>query len=97
VWRHSKNNLLEAIPGNYDPVGGRSILPVTKVLLGLRMMAYGAAATAWMDYFQMSETTGRLCLSHLCSVISSDEALKGKYLKQMTQADAKWVSQMHEE
>ena len=67
-----------------DVTGRFAIAPVAKILMALKQIAYGCCPAAFMDYFQMSETTGRLCLIKFSRLVSSHEALRSVYLRQMT-------------
>ena len=78
-----------------DATKRRSICPKVKVLMGLKLLAYGVSPSAFVDYFQMGISTGRECLKHLCFVISTDEELQEKYFRQMNRSDAMRVSDLH--
>ena len=75
--------------------GERGICPDAKVLIGLKQLAYGVSPAAFLDYFQMGETTGRDCLKKLCLAISSSPELRGKYLRTMTREDAVRICELH--
>ena len=47
----------------YDAIGNPSISPVVKFLTAQKRLAYGVAFSAFQDYFQMGESTARLCVS----------------------------------
>jgi hypothetical protein len=51
-----------------DAVGRCCICPKVRVLMGLKMLAYGVSASAFVDYFQMSIITGQLCFKKYVSV-----------------------------
>ena len=40
-----------------DVTGQFAIAPVAKILMAFKQIAYGCCPAAFMDYFQMSETT----------------------------------------
>jgi Plant transposon protein len=84
-FRHSRNKV----------TGEPGIYPECKVLIALKQLAYGTSSTAFMDYYQMSDTTARKSLKLFCEIISKSE-LKDVYRRRMTKADARRVSQLHE-
>jgi hypothetical protein len=79
-----------------DISGRYCIAPVTKVLMALKLVAYGCSSSAFLDYFQMSQTTARLCLLKFCCIVSSDNDLQSVYARQMTRSDARRLSALHE-
>ena len=56
------------------------ICPEAKVMMALKQLAYGTSPSAFLDYFQMGETTGRTC---------------SLYLRKMTKDDTINVSNLH--
>lgn len=84
-FRRSKNKV----------TGEPGIYPEVKVLMAMKQLAYGVSPSAFMDYFQMSDTYGRMCLKELCKVVANSE-LRDIYLRQMTRSDARKVSNIHE-
>jgi hypothetical protein len=78
-------------------MGEKSIYPEVKVLMALKVLAFGVSPSAFMDYFQMSDTTGRRCLKIFCRIIGHHPQLRQKYLREMSKADAMTVSTMHKE
>ena len=64
---------------------------------GLKLVGYGCTPSAFMDYFQMGETTARQCLLRLCTILSSHPDFTSIYLRTMSRSDAKKVSQLHKE
>jgi hypothetical protein len=72
-----------------DIIGRYGIAPVAKVLMALKLVAYGCSSSAFLDYFQMSQTTARLCLLKFCRIASSDNDLQSVYVRQMTGSDAR--------
>jgi hypothetical protein len=81
--------------GVQDITGQFAIAPAVEILMALSQIAYGCCPTAFVDYFQMSETTGRLCLIKFSRLVPSHEALRSVYLRQMTQSDACRVTAIH--
>ena len=80
-----------------DALGKAAICPKVKILMALKLLAYGCSPSAFHDYFQMGLSTGRLCLKLFCRVICRDEELCSVYLRTFTRADAMRVSALHEE
>jgi hypothetical protein len=78
-----------------DCTGKVCICPKVKLLMALKILAYGVAPTAFQDYFQMGITTAHVCLKKFCKIISNDDHLKGIYRRRMSRADAKRLSNMH--
>jgi Plant transposon protein len=80
----------------YNKVTGEpGIHPEAKVLIALKQLAFGTSGIAFLDYFQMSDTSARKCLKDLARIIATSE-LREKYLRSPTKADARKLSQMHE-
>ena len=83
-----------------DVSGGRNgIAPVAKVLMALKLVAsYGCSPSAFLDYFQMRQSTAQQCLLKFCCIVSSDNDLQSVYARQMTRsADARRLSALHEQ
>jgi hypothetical protein len=47
-----------------------TIGPMVKILLALKMLDYGCSPTAFQDYFQMGEGTGRKCLTNMAKIVA---------------------------
>jgi Plant transposon protein len=75
--------------------GDPNIYPEAKVLMALKLLGYGVSPSAFMDYFQMSEKTGRYCLRIFCRVVAHHPSLRQNYLRAMSKSDAMVVSNMH--
>jgi hypothetical protein len=80
-----------------DAIGKPSICPKVKLLMALKLLAYGVSPSAFVDYFQMGEETGRRCLYFLTEYIASDEELQQRYLRRMNRSDARRLSELHQE
>ena len=80
-----------------DVSGRFNIGPLVKILMALKLVAYGCSASAFQDYFQMSITTARLCLLKFCRIVSTDPSLQSVFSRAMTRSDARRVSAIHEE
>jgi hypothetical protein len=60
------------------------------------MLCYGISASAFVDYFQMGETTSRRCLSKLTPGMVDCDALANVYLRKPTKSDARNIVKLHE-
>jgi hypothetical protein len=69
--------------------GKRTICPDVKILLALKDIAYGTTPHAFLDYFQMGETTARQCLIRFVAAVSNCGDLQQRFFRQMTRSDAK--------
>jgi hypothetical protein len=58
----TKRNLLNSEIG---------ICPEAKLLIALKQCAFGVSPSAFLDYFQMGETTARTSLKKICKIITS--------------------------
>lgn len=105
VSRAIATRLLE-VAGNADPffrestdaLGRTPIAPTAKILIALKMLAYGTSGSAFVDYFQMGKTTAQLCYMSLVRVVSNpDGELSSVYLRNMTRSDARKASALHNE
>ena len=79
----------------FDARKRRSISIDAKILMALKYISYGAAINAFRDYFQMSESTSRLCVSHFVRGVLSCDDIRNKYFRKMSAADAKRIEKMH--
>ena len=79
-----------------DVSGRYGIAPVAKVLMAVKLVAYGCSPSAFVDYFQMSHSTARQCLLKFCRIVSSDYDLQSVYARQMSRSDARRLSVLHE-
>jgi len=106
IYRISRSvfDQLRTVAGHADPFfrdlyhnksGKRTICPTAKLLYGLKLLAYGVSSSAFCDYFQMGETTGRLCLKKLVAVVSGSETLRIQFFRKMTRGDARKASELH--
>jgi len=80
-----------------NPVDGKAIHPEVKLLMGLKQLAFGVSPVAFIDYFQMGETSGRFCMKPLVKAVAGDKELRAKCLRSPSRADAKAISNLHEE
>jgi hypothetical protein len=80
-----------------DACGELSIHPYVKFLAAQKIICYGVSPSAFQDYFQMGESTARLCVHHLCRGIVECPEIANVYLRNPSRADAKRVADMHKE
>jgi len=80
-----------------NPIDNKAMHPEVKILMGLKQLAFGVSSVAFMDHFQMGETSGRSCMKRLVKALARDPDLRAKRLRRPTKADAKAISNMHEE
>ena len=81
----------------YDACRNPSIAPVVKFLAGMKRLCYGVSFSAFQDYFQMGESTARLCVSRLTRGIVQCPEIRDVFLRPWSRADARRVCSMHEE
>jgi hypothetical protein len=73
---------------SFDARRRQSISIDAKILMALKYISYGAAINAFRDYFQMGESTSRLCVSHFVRGVLSCNDIRNKYFRPMSSADA---------
>jgi hypothetical protein len=54
-----------------DACGELSHSPIVKFVAAQKMLCYSVSVSAFLDYFQIGESTGNLCLSKLCMDIAN--------------------------
>jgi hypothetical protein len=74
-----------------NAVGKASIASHVKVLMGIKLMAYGVSPSAFQDYFQMGESTAMSCMKQLAFILANDPGVKAEFLCPMSKHDAKSV------
>ena len=80
-----------------DATGKPGIRPEVKVLGVLKCIAFGCSGVAFRDYHQMARNTTSKCLKDFFEAITMDEELQQTYLRAPTRADARRISDLHEE
>lgn len=78
-----------------DCCGRMSIDPLVKFLAAQKMICYGISYSAFKDYFQMGESTARLCLTKLTRGIVNCSSISDLYLRAPTKSDAKKIVALH--
>ncbi len=63
-----------------DCCGRESIDPIVKFLSAQKLICYGVSFSAFKDYFQIGESTARLCLRKLTRGIVMCSAISDQYL-----------------
>jgi hypothetical protein len=79
----------------YDATKKRMICPKVKLLMGLQLLASGVSPASYQHYYQMGESTGLMCMKKLARILSTADELTSIFLRSMSRADAKSVSQIH--
>jgi len=79
-----------------DACGKTAICPKVKILVALKLVAYGVSPSAFQDYFQMGLSTAHECLKRFSFVMARDEDNLLLFQRQMTRADAKKASDVHQ-
>ena len=65
---------------DYDVTGHPTICIDAELLIALKHLGYGCATNAWIDYFQIGESTGCLCVDIFCKTIVQSTTLCEPYL-----------------
>jgi len=78
-----------------DALGRPGICPKVKILMALKILAYGCSPSAFQDYFQMGVSTACLCLLKMCRALASNTDLHVIYMRDMWRSDAARVSAAH--
>lgn len=81
----------------YDARGQPSISHIVKLVAAQKLICYGVSFTAFQDYFQMGESTARMCMSELCRGIVQSPAIADVYLRRPTKPDAKRIVELHKD
>ena len=81
----------------YDCTKRRSIMPVVKLLAALKLLCYGISFSGFQDYFQMGESTARLCVRKFSRALVLNNNINSLYLRKMNKSDARRVEEMHHE
>jgi hypothetical protein len=63
----------------YNATKRQAICPKVKLLMALKCLAFGVSPVAFIDYFQMGESTGVLCLKSFFHLLCTDEVLLDMY------------------
>jgi Plant transposon protein len=84
-FRENYHNLTGAI--QFDPKA--------KLLITLKMLAFGVSSVAFLDFFQMGERTAMDSMKKFCHLVRKSPELNARFLRKMTCADAKRVSDLH--
>lgn len=103
ISKHVYNRVKEEIRGDpffsiaeRDATGQKTICIDAKLLIALKHLAYGCATNSWTDYFQMGESTARLCVERFCFCVSTNSNLRSIFLRPYNKEDATRVSALHE-
>ena len=80
-----------------DAVGRPSISPIVKLLAAQQIICYGVSFSAFQAYYQMGESTARLCVSKLTRGIVECPAITDIYLRSPSKIDAKRIVKLHKD
>ena len=72
-----------------------SISPHVKFLAAQKMICYGVSFSTFKDYFQMGESTARLCMRKLGRGIVECSSISEVYLHTPTKSDAFKIEALH--
>jgi len=64
-------------------------------MMALKVNAYGVAANAFHNYFQMGESMARKCCECFNEALSNCNELTNIYLRKMTKHDVQRIVQLH--
>ena len=78
-----------------DCCGRMTIDPIVKFLAAQKMICFGVSFLAFKDYFQMGESTARLCLEKFTRGIVKCTAISELYLRAPTKSDARRIVSLH--
>ena len=98
VYNSIRNHLCESVPfflDGYDATKRQKICTDAKILIALKCLAYGSSVNSFRDYFQLGESTARLCVEKFTHGIVDDEQFRQLYFRSMTPSDARRVEAMH--
>ena len=76
--------------------GKPTICPYVKFLTSMKMICYGVSGNAFVDYFQMGESTTRRCVSYLTKGLIHCHELMDKYLRRPSKSEARKIVALHE-
>jgi len=76
--------------------GKPSIYPYVKFLCAQTMLCHSVSASAFINYFQMGETTSRRCLSKLTTGMVQCNALANIHLRKPTKSDARNIVELQQ-
>jgi len=78
-----------------DALHRQSICPYVKVLLCLKVLAFGVSPVAFIPYFRMGPSTATLCLQKFTKVFLANDDIKKEYLSPPTIDDCHKLSELH--
>ncbi len=81
----------------FDITGRKKISTDAKLMIAIKVLAYGSCANSFRDYYQLGDSTARLAVKHFTAGIASDHSLQETFLRSMSPSDAKRVESMHYE
>jgi len=87
-------NHLEYFQVRYDAIGKWGLIPLTKCITAMQMLAYGIAADCVDEYLKIGATTALECMKNFA--LGVIEVFGIEYLRKPTQADVDHLLQVAE-
>jgi hypothetical protein len=81
----------------FDITGRKKISMDAKLMIAIKVVAYGSCENSFRDYYQLEDSTTCLAVKHFTAGIASYHSLQETFLCSMSPSDAKWVESMHYE
>jgi hypothetical protein len=78
-----------------DCCGKLSIDPIVKILAAMKLVYYGVSFSAFHDYYQMGESTSRMCLEKRCQGIVKCPNISEQYLRSPSKSDSRTIVSLH--
>ena len=78
-----------------DCCGKLSIDPIVKFLSAMKLICYGVSFSVFKDYYQMGESTAKLCREKLCRGIIRCPAILYQYLRSPSKSDVRRTVSLH--
>ena len=75
--------------------GRYGIYPDVKLLVALKILAFGVSGIAFANYFQMHPDTATDCAKEFAYTLINNKRLRSIYLRAPTPTDARLVSELH--
>jgi hypothetical protein len=98
MYNEIRNILCAADPffrDGFDATKKKKILVDAKIMIAIKVLAYGSCVNSFRDYYQLGQTTALLAVQHFTTIIACSGNLRAKFLRSMSPSDAKRVEAMH--
>jgi hypothetical protein len=80
---------------DFDAMKKKKISVDAKIMIAIKVLAYGSCVNSFRDYYQLGQTTALLAVQHYTTIIACSVNLYAKFLRSMSPSDAKHVKAMH--